>query len=318
MKHTFRTGEQPDGSPTAPASDARSAGVAGWVRWSSLMLCCLVGCSGISVGPACPAELDVGESGPVAANEIEPGHIPTYLWEVFPPGSGTFVDPSAPSTTFQALLEGEALIRLTASDGLYQVVSECRTQVSGSLELIVSLEASPNPVSVGGTVTLTCISSGVIEATILSILQVDGLVVELIDDLEGVATFEADQPGNRIFQCTGEDENGVLSHSILATVYVDLSPDGTGNANDNTAPDNTNGNEDGNENDNAQPQENGNENGPVNDNANANDNAGDNQNENENDNTGDNDNDNTQGNANDNEGDNKNDNGGRIPSRPPA
>jgi hypothetical protein len=89
------------------------------------------GCTGISVAPSCPNELRVGESAPLLANEINPGAIAKYLWEVVPPQVGQVTDPTKPSTTFKAVSEGDAVIRLTASDGLYQVISQCQTRVAG-------------------------------------------------------------------------------------------------------------------------------------------------------------------------------------------
>ena len=94
----------------------------------------LGGCDSISIEPSCPAELAVGESGTVAANEQNPGAIPTYLWQVFPPDAGTFTNPQELVTEFQALKEGEVVIRLTAGDGLYQVVSACTTRIQGQID----------------------------------------------------------------------------------------------------------------------------------------------------------------------------------------
>ena len=89
------------------------------------------GCTGISIAPSCPNELKVGESAPLLAAEINPGAIAKYLWEVVPPQVGRVTDPTKPSTMFEALTEGDAVIRLTASDGLYQVISQCQTRVAG-------------------------------------------------------------------------------------------------------------------------------------------------------------------------------------------
>ena len=89
------------------------------------------GCTGISIAPSCPNELKAGESAPLLANEINPGAIAKYLWEVVPPQVGRVTDPTKPSTTFEAVVEGDAVIRLTASDGLYQVISQCQTRVAG-------------------------------------------------------------------------------------------------------------------------------------------------------------------------------------------
>ena len=91
----------------------------------------LGGCTGISIAPSCPNELQVGQSAPVIANQINPGAIAKYLWEVVPPQVGRVTDATKPSTTFEALAEGDAVIRLTASDGLYQVISQCQTRVAG-------------------------------------------------------------------------------------------------------------------------------------------------------------------------------------------
>lgn len=91
------------------------------------------GCTGISVAPSCPNELQVGESAPLLANETNPGAIAEYLWEVIPPQLGQVTDPTKPSTMFKATGEGDAAIRLTASDGLYQVIARCQIRVAGTL-----------------------------------------------------------------------------------------------------------------------------------------------------------------------------------------
>src|SRR3990172_4818609 len=98
-----------------------------------LALLAIGGCTGISIAPSCPNELQVGESAPVLANEFNPGAIAKYVWEVLPPQIGRVIDPTKPSTMFEATSEGEAVIRLTASDGLYQVISQCQTRVAGTL-----------------------------------------------------------------------------------------------------------------------------------------------------------------------------------------
>jgi len=89
------------------------------------------GCTGISIAPSCPNELRVNESAPLLANELNPGGIAKYLWEVIPPQLGQVTDPTKPSTMFKATSEGEAVVRLTASDGLYQVISQCQIRVAG-------------------------------------------------------------------------------------------------------------------------------------------------------------------------------------------
>jgi len=90
------------------------------------------GCTGISVAPSCPNELAVGASAPLLANELNPGAIAEYVWEVIPPQLGKVTDPTKPSTMFEATSEGDAVIRLTASDGLYQVISQCQIRVAGT------------------------------------------------------------------------------------------------------------------------------------------------------------------------------------------
>lgn len=91
----------------------------------------LGGCTSISIAPSCPNELQVDESGLVLANEDNPGAIAKYFWEVIPSEVGQVTDPTKPTTTFIAASEGEAVIRLTASDGLYQVTAQCQTRVVG-------------------------------------------------------------------------------------------------------------------------------------------------------------------------------------------
>ena len=106
-----------------------------WKLMNSVIAVALAlgGCDSISIEPSCPVQLAVGESGTVSANELNPGGIPSYLWQVFPPDSGTFADPRQPITEFEALKEGEVVIRLTASDGLYQVISACTTRIEGQV-----------------------------------------------------------------------------------------------------------------------------------------------------------------------------------------
>lgn len=99
-----------------------------------LVLLAAGGCTGISVAPSCPNELQVGESAPLLANELNPGAIAKYFWEVIPPEVGRVTDPTKPSTMLEATGEGKAVIRLTASDGLYQVISQCETRVAGTVE----------------------------------------------------------------------------------------------------------------------------------------------------------------------------------------
>jgi len=91
----------------------------------------ICGCTAISIAPSCPNTLKVGESAPLLANELNPGAIAVYSWTVDPPFVGQVRDPSIPATFFDAAAEGDATITLTASDGLYQVISFCTTHVAG-------------------------------------------------------------------------------------------------------------------------------------------------------------------------------------------
>lgn len=202
------------------------------VEWAALMLSMLAGCTGISVAPACPEELEVGQSVAVRANEENPGAIPTYTWEVFPSQAGTFADPSAPVTSFEAAKEGELTIRLTASDGLYQVVVECQISVIMTTSVVVSLTADPDPAVVGAATILSCSSAGETEAVTRTIEQLDGATVSLTVGEEGVATFTPDEVGELTFQCIGAGEDGRRSAPMVLTVSVIPPPDDTDNEND--------------------------------------------------------------------------------------
>ncbi len=100
----------------------------------SVALMGVAGCTGISIAPSCPNELQVNESAPVLANEINPGAVAKYFWDVTPVQIGRVTDPTKPSTMFTATGEGEAVVRLTASDGLFQVISQCSIRVAGTSE----------------------------------------------------------------------------------------------------------------------------------------------------------------------------------------
>lgn len=208
---------------------------------------CLVffrACTSISIAPECPTEMRVGESREVFANETNPGAIATYRWEVFPITAGTFSNPTNPNTRFQALREGDALLRLTASDGLYQVISECHTQVQGFVNVAVRLLASDTSVNLLDPVTLTCESVGATEAVTLNIVQITGGIVELIETAEGIVRFEADRTGDLMFRCVGENAAGEQSEPTFVTVNV-----ATPNINSNSNA-NSNNNDNENENDN--------------------------------------------------------------------
>ena len=222
--------------------------------WWGLAACSLGGCTGISVEPSCPNELAVGESGAVRANETNPGAIPTYLWEVFPSSAGEFTAPDAPVTTFQAKEPGDVTIRLTAADGLYQVVSECHATVTEAEGVAVSLSVDRGSPVVGESVMLVCRSTGETVAEARTITQADGTVVELDLLSEGVVTFTPEEPGEVTFTCVGESRGGQESEPDTLIVTVVSPSDDTDNTNDN---DNTSDNDNTNDNDNANDNDNG-------------------------------------------------------------
>ena len=226
----------------------------------------LGGCTAITVDPLCPGELRVGETGQVLAREKEPGHIASYLWEVFPATAGSFANPLAPDTTFQALEEGEATIRLTAGDGLYQVVAEGTVVIAGVADVAVKLEADPADPVVDDTVTLTCTAIGADPVSSFDILQTVGVDVNLSEIDPGVVRFTATDVDELTFRCRGTGEAGSQSEDAFVTVQVTTGSAGNDNANDN-ANDNT--------------EDNTNNNASDNDNSNQNDNtAPDNTNDN--------------------------------------
>ena len=201
------------------------------------------GCTSISIQPSCPNELAVGESGRVAANELNPGEIATYLWQVFPADAGTFADPRLPTTTFQAAKTGEVLIRMTASDGLYQVISSCVTNIVQPDDVAVSLTADVSEAAVDEPVVLTCTSIGASEALGRTIVQVGDATGTLTEVLVGTSEFRATEAGEATFSCTGIDINAQLSDPATVIVTITAGTNG-GNANDNTN-DNTNDNSGG-------------------------------------------------------------------------
>ncbi len=197
-----------------------------WIAVAIIAPPAIGGCTRISVDPTCPEELTIGESGPVAANETHPGAIATYFWEVSPSQAGTFADPELPSTTFEASAAGNVVIRLTASDGLFQDVAECRTLIKPPT-LVVSLTAEPTAAVVGETVTLTCASTGEPQAVTFEIEQQDGDAVDLAPVSNGVATFSAGAVGEATFACVGVAEDGSRSEPAVATVSITAAPDDT-------------------------------------------------------------------------------------------
>ena len=202
-------------------------------RMSSVLVALCAGCTSISIQPSCPNELVVGESGRVDANELNPGAIATYLWQVFPPDAGSFDNSDRPTTTFQAAKTGEVLIRLTASDGLYQVVSSCVTSIVEPTGVAVSLTADVTEAAVDEPVGLTCTSIGPSFALGVTIVQVGGTAGTLTEVLVGTSEFLASEAGEATFSCTGIDINGELSAPATVTVTITTGTDG-GNANDNT------------------------------------------------------------------------------------
>ena len=210
-------------------------------RFVAMAIACsitMTACTGISVQPSCPASLRVGESGTVQANEVDPGAIPRYQWEVIPDDAGTLDNPNQPSTTFEAAKAGTVRFRITAADGLYQVISECETEILES-GVEVDFQADRENAAVGETVALTCTSTGEVDAATFTITQVDGQLVDLEQE-NGVATYAPDVTDVRTFQCVGRTSTGAGSDPVLVTVGISNEPVDD-NTNDNTA-DNTNDN----------------------------------------------------------------------------
>jgi len=157
-----------------------------------------IGCTRITIAPECPETLRVGESGDVRANQENPCAIATYLWEVFPPEAGSFFNETQPNTTFEAAAEGTATLRLTASDGLFQMIDECTTTISGVEGAGVALSADPNPALVGDTVTLTCTDNGTLPSVVLAITQTEGGSVDLSQTAPGMASFITTEIGDLV------------------------------------------------------------------------------------------------------------------------
>lgn len=187
-----------------------------------LSVSCLTGCGRISIAPSCPDRLEVGQSGVVSANEQNPGAIPTYRWEVLPSDAGGFDDPDAPVTTFEALKEGDAIIQLTASDGLFQVIAQCPLTVTmiGFTDVVILLEVDPNPLTVGETGLIFCDSVGETEAVTRALEQIGGALVELTVIDEGFWTFVTQVLGNVTFRCIGTSSDGQTSEPGVVTISV--------------------------------------------------------------------------------------------------
>ena len=117
-------------------------------------------CGRITIAPTCPSELEVDESGAVRANAVNPGAIPTYQWEVIPSSAGTLANSTVANTAFSASEVGVVTLRLTAADGLFQMIDECDIVVLDTVIFTIALIASPSAPSVGQSVTLNCVSTG--------------------------------------------------------------------------------------------------------------------------------------------------------------
>lgn len=210
-----------------------------WLPGMFGMIILAAGCDAISIAPSCPGELAVGQSGPVQANEVNPGAIATYLWEAFPATAGTFDNPTSPTTTFAALAAGDVTLQLTASDGLFQVISTCVTRVVATTSVEVSLDLTSMTPVVGDLTTIACTNIGETAATTFTVTQTGGAAVGLSELLGGIFLFTADQVGDLQFECVGESADGQTS--AAATLDVSVGPASDGNANDNGS-ENTNDN----------------------------------------------------------------------------
>ncbi len=201
------------------------------------LITCFFGCTPISIAPVCPNSLRVGESGPVVSNVANPKGLATYQWDAIPSDAGTFENPNVPETRFTPSIEGDIVLRLTASDGLFQVISECVTSVTGAVGASVSLLADPAAALVGEVVTLTCSSDGTFDLTVFAITQTEGVAVDLQQVSQSVATFTPSEIGDVTFRCIGETSRGAQTDPATATITVnqslpdpDPNPPGDGDA----------------------------------------------------------------------------------------
>jgi hypothetical protein len=209
----------------------------------------LLSCTRITIDPTCPDELEVTESGEVRANVQQPGAVPTYLWQVIPADAGRFANPDQPNTTFEALKTGEAALRLTASDSLFQEIAVCRTNIVPPSGMVVSLRAEPQRPFVGEITNLTCESVGQTTATQFTLEQVAGIEVTLASTGTGTARFTPSQTGELQFRCEGRTSRGRDTAEASVTVTVVAPPPDNTNDNGNTN-DNSNDNTADNQNDN--------------------------------------------------------------------
>lgn len=190
-------------------------------RICTALACLMLGpaCTGISIAPSCPNELEVAQSGVILANELEPGAIPVYAWIVDPPDAGTVENPAEPSTTFTAQKPGVANLILVASDGLYQVRSSCVINIQ-SAGVVVALASAPARPTVNAVLTLTCSSAGDVEAERFVIEQVEGPTLTLTTTTPGVATTTPGIAGDYSFRCTGFGADDQPSDPALLDVTV--------------------------------------------------------------------------------------------------
>lgn len=84
----------------------------------------------ISIQPSCPAELTVGETGRLLSNVKNAGQSASFQWDVTPTDIGQISQPTTADPDFTALKPGTATLKLTASDGLFQVISQCETVIT--------------------------------------------------------------------------------------------------------------------------------------------------------------------------------------------
>jgi hypothetical protein len=201
------------------------------ILFSALAL--LSGCTRISVAPDCPADLEVGESVTIKANETNPGAIPTYKWQVSPADAGTFDPTDAAETSFTAAKPGDATVRLTAADGLFQVIEECQITVAEAGDVVVSLSVTPDPPVLGESAMVVCRSIGETVAATRILEQTGDVTVQFTLETEGVGTFTPTEDAVLEFTCTGQSAGGRDSEPAVLTVTVGSPDDTTDNANDN-------------------------------------------------------------------------------------
>ncbi len=192
------------------------------ICFASLGLIVGAGCKEpIAIQPSCPAEMEVGQSGIVLSAVENPGSAARYRWEAIPSSAGVFANANAADTTFTARAPGTAFLRLTASDGLFQVISECETTIVASEDVVVAFEAEPDEVDSGDTVTLTCSDIGTPEVVEFVITQTEGETVELDEQDFGEFEFTAPDGDDVLeFECVGSDADGNESRVARVSVTV--------------------------------------------------------------------------------------------------